>query len=312
MGYDIDSYADTDIGDKRKAEGKKNEDYRINDCNTRLFIVADGVGGHASGEKASEIAAENIWHEIAYFVEKNGDCEGMIRKDSKDIESMIRDAIKVTNAKIYDDNLKKEGGSPDSRKYMCTTVSLALLTHDRLYIGFVGNSRIYVVDEGRIHKNRLKIDDAAITFKIEEEVANQRFTEEDAVRALLQHPYKNVVGKVVGADKDVDPTVKSYPIGGISHVLLCTDGLTDNATDSEIERIIMENGPKEAVERLISLANNPQQVEIIAQKMLADETLPKDAKERVMNSYKGNDNITVIAIKISHDEKKGVKIGEKR
>ena len=194
----------------------------------QLFIVADGMGGHAGGREASEMAVETI-HE-AYF-----------RDDVGPVPAGLRYAFEEANARIYD-------FSTSHPRYanMGTTCSALVLKDDRGYIGHIGDSRIYRVTQSSIEQ--LTNDHS----KVAELQRQGLITKEDA----RYHPERSHLYRALG----VRPTAEVDAIDDIhlnsnEHFVLCCDGLVNHVDDSEIKDIVLRHEPPEACERLVALAN---------------------------------------------------------
>lgn len=307
MRYKINEYCGTDRGAKKKEKEDFNEDYHLVSPDKRIFAVADGVGGHDNAAIASRIAAEHVC-EALYESLKKGWLDRMLEWRNKDVgvEAKIRQAIQDANAKIYWENVEREGKATESEKYMCTTLSVVVLTDYKVYMAHMGNSRIYWAVEGerRIRKNRLELDDSPIMAKVDEILLKEGATEQEkreAIKGYLKNPYRNVVSRVLGIHESVEPTIVSYPVQNISHILMCTDGLTDNVTDDEIGAILRADKPENVVKRLIRLANNPVMVESLVQEICSEEGLKKEHVDWIKRGYKGNDNITAIVIRLEKE-----------
>lgn len=308
MRYRINAQRDSDVGDKRRERGEENEDSFCVGKDIGVFIVADGVGGHQKGEMASAKATEYVIKKLEGHI-KESFWDWLIRrvrcKDKYEgIEGKIKEAMKGANAELYMMNGGGKGESDDLRRYMCTTMSVVVLTDKKVYMAYVGNSRIYWREDGKIRKNKIDAEESPVISKIDELLYSQEINEEQRKRALkmyISNPYKNIIKRALGFQNDIEPTVASYPIDNISHILLCTDGLTDNATDDEIDEILRGDSPEKVVKKLIKLANNPQEIARMVDEMCSEKGADEEYKERIRMGYKGNDNITVIAIRLEKD-----------
>lgn len=227
-------YGLTDVGIKRE----KNEDaisLPSENEGIKLFILADGMGGAKAGEKASQLAIESIRDYIRLHFIK-------IERTKEEIEEMIRKAMVEANRKIFE--LANEY---QELKGMGTTVLVVLLYRGRLYIGHIGDSRVY-----RLRKSVLRQLTKDHSY-VQELVRQGTITIEEA----RNHPQKNVLLRALGCDRDIMPDVitKGFVKGDI--ILLCSDGLTNMVEDKEIYEIIMKNTSdlKVACKMLIDTAN---------------------------------------------------------
>ncbi|ADL07793.1 Stp1/IreP family PP2C-type Ser/Thr phosphatase [Thermosediminibacter oceani] len=208
-----------------------------------LFIVADGMGGHNSGEVASRMAVEEISSHInrslSVCVPENAcnkDCCG------NETLQVIKEAFYDANMKIYRTSIEREECCG-----MGTTATMALFKDGKVYIGHVGDSRAYILrDEGI----RQLTKDHSLVWQLFEE---GRLTLEE-VRC---HPMKNVITRALGVGEkvEVDLMELEYKKGDI--FLLCSDGLTNMLEDTEIRDIILDAKSLDAAaDKLIEAANS--------------------------------------------------------
>ncbi|MBR6253765.1 MAG: Stp1/IreP family PP2C-type Ser/Thr phosphatase [Clostridia bacterium] len=211
-------YGVSDIGLKRE----KNEDYIIipneNEA-IKLFILADGMGGANAGEEASKIAAKTVKDYI-----KNNFIK--IERNKVELEGLVRKAIVEANKKVF--SLSRE---VDKYKGMGTTLIVVLIYRGRMYIGHVGDSRVY-----RIRQNvfrQITKDHSYVQTLVKE----GSITLEEA----KVHPQKNILIKAIGAEEKISPDIitKGFVKGDI--ILICSDGLTNMIDDKYIYEIIMKN-----------------------------------------------------------------------
>lgn len=217
----------TDVGVVRSG----NEDNYLMIPDRAVFIVADGMGGHAAGEVASEMAV------------------GIIAKGLNDVRELdeataqerIREAIRDANAAIFDRTLTEH----DKRGMGTTATTLALMGPCYL-IGQVGDSRAYLLRDGRLIQ--LTKDHSYV----QEQVDAGYLSPEDA----RTHPYSNVITRCVGANEDVvaDTYIGTMRAGDL--FLLASDGLTGMIDDPRLHDLLLTSGdPHQLVDRLIAEAN---------------------------------------------------------
>lgn len=196
-----------------------------------VFIVCDGMGGHAAGERASEIAVSVI-------------CDYLANSESDNFPHEIEQAIKHANKSIWE-----EASNDASLKGMGTTCVVVYLTEKgEVFIGHVGDSRCYLYAKNTGLKTLTK-DHSYVQFLIEV----GEVTEDQA----FDHPNKNRILKALGIDEDVSPDVTESPLKPASDTLflLCTDGLNDMLRDQEIESYLTTSEPLEKqVNQLIDAA----------------------------------------------------------
>ena len=228
-------YGLTDVGVKRE----KNEDsisLPSENDGIKLFILADGMGGAKAGEKASQLAIKTIRDYIRLNFIK-------IERTKEEIEEVIRKAMVEANKQIFELSMEyKEFNG------MGTTVVVVLIYRGRLYIGHIGDSRVY-----RLRQSVLRQLTKDHSY-VQELVRQGSITSEEA----KNHPQKNVLLKALGCDRDMVPDVitKGFVKGDI--ILLCSDGLTNMVDDKKIYEIIMKNTSdlKIACKLLIDTAND--------------------------------------------------------
>ncbi len=232
---DIIALAHSDVGRVKES----NEDAFLVDKRLRLYIVADGVGGHAAGEVASEMAVREARriikegeHVLHHFVETG---EG---KD--DVKDLLELAIREAGRAIFD-----LAEVDRAKKGMGTTTSLLLLTPDRGFIAHVGDSRVYLVRSGELYQ--LTEDHSLIN----ELIKRGKLAPEDAADA----PYKNAVTRAVGVYADVEVDTLDFEIAAGDNFMLCSDGLTEHVPDQEIANIIEQEEFVAIPKRFIELAN---------------------------------------------------------
>src|SRR5712671_5710782 len=175
-----------------------------------LFIVADGMGGHAAGEVASEIAVDTVSN--VYY-----------QDDSDDAAVSLLHAIKRANALIHQraaENMLRSG--------MGTTCVAAVLRGNMAYIANVGDSRAYLVHQSRIRQ--VSQDHSWVA----EQVRAGLLTEEQA----RTHAQRNVITRSLGTQAEVDVDVFHEELHEGDSLVLCTDGLSGLVSDEELQRIV--------------------------------------------------------------------------
>lgn len=195
----------TDIGLVRE----QNEDSLV--VQPPLFVVADGMGGHAAGEVASEIAINTI----AECAPEHADAED------------LGEAVEIANRDIINAALSGEG-----REGMGTTCTAAMVEGNRLVIAQVGDSRAYLLHNGEL--TQLTRDHSLMANMIE---AGQ-ITPEEA----RYHPNRSVITRALGNDLNMTPDLYEINVENGDSLLLCSDGLTSMVTDADIQSI-MNNKP---------------------------------------------------------------------
>jgi PPM family protein phosphatase len=229
----------TDIGRKRA----HNEDSIFLPLDTRLAIVADGMGGHASGEVASKLAVDTV---VSYF-QSTADAQTLtwpykvdhgIRAD---VNRMIS-SIMLANLEIF------ERAQRDAQcKGMGTTVTALYFLDDTAIVGHVGDSRVYRMRDGALVQ--LTEDHSLINDYLK----MKRMTPEEAEN----WPHKNVIVRALGMKEtvQVDILTESPRVGDC--YLMCSDGLSGMLTDEQMAHImLMESDLDRMAEHLIDAAND--------------------------------------------------------
>ena len=234
----ISAFGLTDVGRKRR----HNEDAYLLDVERGLFVVADGMGGHAAGEVASRITVESIQEFIAGTEEEHENTWPFGFNNRYSLEgNRLTTAVEKANEKV----MRAVQNRPEL-KGMGTTVVAALFDEDRVTLVHVGDSRAYLF-RGRELK-RLTDDHSWV-----QEQVNAGILSEDEAKS---HPLKNVVTRALGGAAHVAVDLIEVPLTAGDRFLLCSDGLTGMVSDDEIIRHLgSEDPPDRTVRSLIELAN---------------------------------------------------------
>ncbi len=193
-----------------------------------LFLVADGMGGHRAGGIASRCAVETILARVSESPEQG-------------CEAILTDAIRHANAAIG-----RRAGEDDRFSGMGTTVVAACVEGNELVAANVGDSRLYVVDDG--------IEQVTEDHSLVWEMVKKGGINREEAR---NHPNKNIITRAVGLEKRLAVDCFRRPLKPGSIVLLCSDGLTDMLEDEEIYRILIrEKDVRDGAEALVAAAND--------------------------------------------------------
>lgn len=229
----------TDVGRKRKG----NEDNLFVNAEQRLFVVADGMGGHAAGEVASKIAVDSI-NEFVCLT--GGDQEitwpfGLDDSISYD-GNRLKTSIRYANRKVLDATREKS-----EYEGMATTVAAVLVDGEMANLAHVGDSRVYMVRDGSL--TLLTSDHSWVNEQIQSGIIS--------AEQARSHPLRNVVTRALGGKPDlaVDIQVQKMEPGDV--LLLCSDGLTTMIPDEGIVEIVSEAGGdiEKAAKALVAEAN---------------------------------------------------------
>ncbi len=210
-----------------------NEDSFFAEANAHrgVFMVADGMGGHAAGEVASEMAVQIVARALLQL-------ESVVQPDALDRTAQsLRDA----NRAIYDRMLAE-----NDKQGMGTTASVLLMSDGRYLIGQIGDSRIYMLRDGALIQ--LTKDHSYV----QEQVDAGLLTPEQA----RYHPYSNVITRCVGAGESVEPDLYAGEVKPGDVFLVASDGLTGMVDDRRLQQILLaRSGPGRIVDSLIAEAN---------------------------------------------------------
>jgi PPM family protein phosphatase len=229
----------TDVGRKREA----NEDCFAVVPEDRLFVVADGMGGHAAGEVASRLAVSAI---ADFIASTRRDAEITWPFDYDTSMSMegnrLKTAIRLANQRILDTIAHKK-----DLEGMGTTLVGAIMSEARLCVAHVGDSRAYLIRDGAI--SQITSDHSWVN----EQVKLGFLTRQDAGR----HPFRNVVTRALGSKDDVVVDVSEQDMRRGDYLLLCSDGLNTMIDDESIVRTVISHGNdvEKAAVALVDLAN---------------------------------------------------------
>ena len=226
------AFAKTDIGKARE----NNQDYYYIPNQTEklnLCILADGMGGYNGGEVASKLATETVKKYIKTNFPKE-ECS------KEAILSLIKNAMEYANMVVYEKSKEVK-----ELEGMGTTLELVLGYGNKIYIGHVGDSRIYRVRKNIIRK--LTTDHSYV----EKLVKEGTITREEAEN----HPKKNMLMKALGCTPYVEPDVTTKGFLKGDKLVLTSDGLTNMVSNQEIYDIVT-NDVENATTKLVELANN--------------------------------------------------------
>ena len=237
---ELNFWAATDVGKKREV----NEDNFLVDKKLSLFIVADGMGGHASGEVASHLAV----HEFRNAVDAGKDVvERFSRADAtvrpQEILALLEAAMQAAGHAIY-----HKGQAEPEKRGMGTTTSALLIAGDRGFIAHVGDSRIYMLRGGQVVQ--LTEDHSLVN----ELIRRGRITRE-GLDGSPYKAYKNAVTRAVGVYETVQGDTIDFEILPGDQFLLCSDGLHTYLDDQRIFDLLKGDDITELPRRLVDHAN---------------------------------------------------------
>ena len=224
--------AKTDIGKARET----NQDYYTipeNEDKLKICILADGMGGYKGGEIASKLAVETA----KGYIESNFD---KIEHNREEILKLINGAMQYANMVVYDKSKESE-----DLKSMGTTLDICFIYNNKIYIGHIGDSRVYRIRKGVMRK--LTKDHSYVQKLVED----GKITRQEA----KNHPKKNMLMKALGCTPFIEPDIRARNFEKDDILMMCSDGLTNMIEENEILKIVSEN-PEEAPTKLIKIAND--------------------------------------------------------
>ena len=222
---DLSSAAGTHVGLIRP----QNEDSYH--CSHPLYVVADGLGGHAAGEVASALVVDRL-REISIAQDMS----------AEQAQEQLAEAVRDANRRIH-----RSATEDPEHAGMGTTVTAAVAVGDMLCFAHVGDSRGYLFRDGGLE--RITEDHTPVQRAVRAGVISA----EEAER----HPSRHVLAQAVGLDVDVDVDTPRVEMRSGDRILMCTDGLTDPVPDADLRRLLGGfDTPQAAVDGLIKAALN--------------------------------------------------------
>jgi len=199
-----------------------------------IFIVADGMGGHNGGEVASQIAVE----EISSYIYRNKEKFN----EEEEIKKIIKEAICHANSKILE-----KASSDIECSGMGTTSTLAVVFCNKLYIGHIGDCRLYLIRGKNI--TQVTKDHSLVWELMEQGKIN--FEE------MKVHPMKHIITKALGIQDRPEPDILTLFLEKDDIIIICSDGLTAMLSDMEIKDIALKyKNPETISQILVDLAND--------------------------------------------------------
>lgn len=234
----IEAAGNTHVGMKRN----HNEDNYLVLPDEKLFCVADGMGGHSSGEIASKIAVDEL-AEFFKLTSHDVDATWPFKMDKARNydENRLATAIKLANVRIY------ERASADQKyKGMGTTIVSVHFASNQAYVAHVGDSRVYSFRGGQLKQ---VTEDHSL---LNDYLKAKKLTPEE----IEAFPHKNVIVRALGMKDTVQVDVSRFEPQEGDLFLLCSDGLSGMVTDAQIQEVLASTPELEqACSRLIELAN---------------------------------------------------------
>ena len=260
--FSLQAWGLTDVGMKRRL----NEDVFLIDADAGVFLVADGMGGHAAGEIASRLAADEIDRVVSSRVQEAGETwpdnwdPNLSMYGNLLVEAIQAGHLHVTDAVERNPDFKGMGTTVVTAGHQPET--------DVLVVCHVGDSRAYLLRDGRI---QILTNDHSW---VHEQITAGLLTEESA----RSHPLKNVVTQALGGSTEPKADVAEITMQDGDLVLLCSDGLNSMLSDPEIEGILLRGETlEETAQNLVIAANEHGGNDNITVVLLKAERVPTDA-----------------------------------
>ena len=214
-----------------------NEDNFYLDEKLRLLVVADGMGGHASGEIASKLAVNIIRDYFQGLQKIIGDYD----RSFSEATNKLNCAIRLANMSVYE-----AAQSAPHLNGMGTTIVAVLLTGNKLSIAHIGDSRAYLIRAGNIDQ---LTDDHSI---VNEQIKRDLITKEEATKSEM----KNILTKALGVRAETEADLDELTVFDNDILLLCTDGLSNMVTEEDaLDIVSFADNSVAACDSLINAAN---------------------------------------------------------
>nr|BDT35507.1 Stp1/IreP family PP2C-type Ser/Thr phosphatase [Myxococcus sp. MH1] len=237
MALTTEAFGLTDVGRKRQ----HNEDAMLVDVSLGLYVVADGMGGHAAGEVASNRATEVVKQHITANRHLLKDLGNNPTADSRSAAAaLVEVAVQRACADIY-----RTAMSDSTKRGMGTTFVCLAVGGNKAVIGHVGDSRVYLVRHGQCH--RLTEDHTLVAAQLKAGT----ITKEQAATSQ----YRNVITRAVGIQESVQVDTLIVDLVPGDMFVLCSDGLHGYVEDEELLPLVSGLAPGDLPKRLIDIAN---------------------------------------------------------
>jgi PPM family protein phosphatase len=208
-----------------------NEDFFIADVRKGIFLVADGMGGHAAGEIASRMTAEKV--------------QAILSEDQalSGIEERLRFAVQQANATVYETQRTQA-----EYRGMGSTLTALTFMGENFHIAQVGDSRAYLLRNGVLAQ---LTEDHSLVWPL---YKGGMITKE----GISRNPRKNLITRSIGTQPQVEADLWTGQVMERDLFLLCSDGLTDVLTDADLCRILLDSGNnvQQLSDSLVAAAND--------------------------------------------------------
>lgn len=229
----------SDVGRKRD----HNEDSFLSNDQLSLYAVADGMGGHLGGERASRMAVDLVEATLASALSQraNADADALATGAVPSLAGLLKDAVVGADRTIYENALADPAVTG-----MGTTLTALFFADRRAFLGHVGDSRAYLYRDG---KARQLTDDHSW---IQDQVRAGLLSQEEAKESR----FRNIITRSVGFEPSVQPDMQDLIVQAGDCYLLCSDGLSNYLSLEEIGHVLTTTFYRDAPHALIDIAND--------------------------------------------------------
>ena len=236
-----------------------------------ILAVADGMGGHAKGEVASELATKELCKVWGESFSKIAVPE--LFDKGADFESVLEKGIKKANEEILEYTSK----NPEASGMGTTTVCAIVDELGRVTIANVGDSRAYVISD----KSGIRQETKDHSF-VQGLLDKNEINEEEA----RNHPNKNVITKALGLSPSLEPDIKTVQLKNDESLLLCCDGVNAHLSDDDIKKIVQETpNPQHACKKIVDMANDKGGTDNISLIILSKPLDLKELDSKKLSEY---------------------------
>lgn len=233
--FDLSAHGETDVGLRREA----NEDSFLLLPKNALWIVADGMGGHAGGQEASKITVQTCGEAIVRRLAE-AEAEAADSDELVNVAVVLDAAVREACAQVFDTARQR----PELTG-MGSTVTLMLIYGSFAWFAHVGDSRAYLIRNGEIHQ---VTEDHSL---VQEQVTAGLITPEQARVSMM----RNIITRSIGFERDVKVDVAALPIQRGDCFVLCSDGLTGHVEDPAILAVVSSAKRRAVARTLVDMAN---------------------------------------------------------
>ena len=271
MSASLNIVGKTDKGRRRN----KNEDSFVVDPGLGFMLVADGMGGHNSGDVASRLASQICTEQLRRSLQ-TGHVPIFFHvpaHPNMDPRSLILgDCIKFSNQAVYE----AAQSNPANHNMGTTLVAALWLDNNKVAIAHVGDSRLYTLQGGRLHQ--CTVDHSFV----QEQVDRGFIKPEDAEKS----DFKNMLTRSIGVHDDVEVDLQEKNLEKGDYILLCSDGLTKMIDDDQILAVFkLHKDPEKIVDELIKRANDAGGGDNITAIVAQVESVGASLTDRVLNVF---------------------------